>query len=170
MCVCVWGGGQHRNNGAHLYLLYERGLTTQKWWLFFQPLPWSHTTLLLPICPWNLLSYCPSAESYDEYFVSQRVLCVGPVRECLAFQKPSISPGQNPHQFHSQKLWKLLFPTLELLTGEHSVGMEPTCSSGDTSAAKISLSILNCNRWVWEQPIFTSVTILYMSSSLYLLL
>lgn len=55
--------------------------------------------------------------------------------------------------FHNQKLWRTSLPTTGTLGWGVLCGAGTPSSSGDTSAAEISLPILNLHTWMWGQPI-----------------
>lgn len=91
------------------------------------PCPEARTQFLL-VCPWCLffffffLSSCPSAGAQSKRVCHQVSLSMGLLRGMS--ETPSgvtISTG-----FHSQRLWRLLFLSLEPLAGEPIWGLDPS--------------------------------------------
>ena len=94
------------------------------------------------VVPYKLLSQCWSSNRASP----SKCVC-GPIkRNCLEF-------AATPSGFHCQKLWGLLFPAREPCTGGTGVGLGPLTPQGGTSAAEISLPILNHHMWIWDQPV-----------------
>ena len=110
---------------------------------------------ILPICSWCFSSCCPS--------LSTRTVLTRewvPVSPCVSPLKGM--PGI-PEALCLSQTWSLLvFITRSYGTSLSDTGTlgwgawcraGPPRSSGENSAAEISLQIFNCHTWVWDQPV-----------------
>ena len=70
-----------------------------------------------------------------------------PAAFCLSLSLSQQEGRGIPADFHSQMLCGILFPALVYQTGELCVELRPLDSQG-TSAAEISIQILNCHTWL----------------------
>lgn len=81
-----------------------------------------------------------------------------PFKRSLDFQQTSVLPSHLDRQripcrfSRPDGTWDPL-PSTSILDWGAWHGAETPCSSGGTSAAEISLQILNCRMWVWDQPL-----------------
>ena len=102
----------------------------------------------MSLLPFRLL---PQHRSSEPVILSK---CVGGPfkRNCLGFRQFLSSTASIPMGFPSQKLWGLVFQTLEIWAGGLVWGWDPG-SSGKTSAAETPFPIFICNTWVWDQPV-----------------
>ena len=101
------------------------------------------------LCPWCPPICCPSTEAQKEWV---RVSLYATHLRGTAWdsRSPPSHSASIPAVFYSQKLWELLFPTLECWAWEPGVGLGPLTVQGGTYAAKISLWIFILLRWVWD--------------------
>lgn len=114
----------------------------------------SQRVQLLP-CPCALcsLSCCPAWSSEPGHLpASGSQLPVGPLNGRLSLQQPSVSPRENPADFHHQIFWGLNFPD----TGGTGLGVH--CTDGTSLfrrdlCKKISLPVPYCHSWVRGHPV-----------------
>ena len=89
-------------------------------------------------------------------------------RNAWGSQNPLFRSAIIPTGFHSQKLWELLFPTLEPWAWKSGVGLGPHTPQG-TSEAGIAILIFNHRMWVGASLSPNSIlpTSLYVSFPVY---
>ena len=117
---------------------------------------------VLPICPWHaFLATVPAQELRSS---ESECLC-RPLNKNDWDSRSSLSHSVTiPTGFHSKKLWGLLFQALELQPGEDGVELGPLTPQRTPLAAKISLPVFNCHRWMWVQPSYQSQCVFLLIS------
>lgn len=146
------GGGLNTGKMALAYRLHRRGLNAKTVMAVLLALASKLYNLVFSlICPWHLLSCCPSAGA-QSVFKSESVRGIFKMSGFPAAIRLTwtvrILAG-----FYSKILWGYLFLALEPCAGEPWCGARAPRSSGATSVAEISVLMLNLHTWVQNQPI-----------------
>ena len=127
----------------HPSAVQDGGSTERQQWPSLQPLPWSHTTQFLPVWVWHPHPKYLSFQGSPGWVPVSESLWADSLRGHLGFQQSSSSPnGWNPHWFSQPVVIWASFPGTVVLYWGAQHGSKTTYSSGGTSAAEISLQIL----------------------------
>lgn len=102
-----------------------------------------------------LLSYCPVLELRMRGGHQWISPCPGLLRRMHGILSNSVMIIP---RFHNQKLWELIFPTLEPWAGEPGMGLGPPCSLGGTSAAETPLLIFKLPLGCMTSPFCVSTS------------
>lgn len=97
----------------------------------------------------------PSARAQDEGGHQRISPCPGHLRRMHRILSNSVMIIP---RFHNQKLWELIFLTLEPWAGAPGVGLGPSCSLGGTSAAEIPLLIFKLTLECMTSPFCVSTS------------